>query len=56
MAKSRKKTLAPETMRFLQAENPQGYNMALDKSKSPKKKLPRYESDNTAAKNPKSKG
>lgn len=52
MAKEKKKSLAPETMRFLQAENPQGYNIALNKSKSPKKKLPRYESDNMKTKNP----
>ncbi len=57
MAKAKKsKTLAPETMRFLQAENPQGYNISLNKSKSPKKKLPRYESDNTITKNPRSRG
>ena len=52
MAKAKKsKKLAPETMRFLQAENPQGYNIALGKQKD-KKVKPRYESDNTITKNP----
>jgi signal recognition particle receptor subunit beta len=58
MAKAKKnKSLAPETMRFLQAENPVGYNIALNKSNSPKKKNPpRYESDNAITKNPRSRG
>ncbi|MES2409052.1 MAG: hypothetical protein V4509_01985 [Patescibacteria group bacterium] len=54
MAKRKSKILAPETMRFLQAENPVGYNEVLNRGK--KKEKPRYESDNMKAKNPRSKG